>query len=295
MYLGNETVKWTARLGMTAANRFLCRIIGIKRLKTLIATHYHHRQIDLEHPRKLSEKILCLAYDTDTSEWSRLADKWEVRSFVARKQLEDILVPAYGVYDRFDQIDFDRLPDKFVLKATHGCDMNFICTDKSSIDLPRLRSRVNFWLRHNMAYMALEPHYARIPGRILCEKYLETEGEIVDYKFFCCDGTARFVEICSERSKGPYLDLMTLDWEPIPGAIVGAENNPLGLKKPANFGYMIEIANILAQGHPFVRIDLYEVGGQVYFGEMTFTPATGLLFHFSDAFLTEQGKYVTLP
>lgn len=295
MYLGNESLKWAARLGLTYLNKTLLYFMDIRQLKSLNAKYYLKREINLWNPQKLNEKILTLAYTTDTTLWSRMADKYEVRSYVKERGLEDILVPLYGVYDSCNQIDFEALPQKFVLKATHGCDMNFICKDKSAIDHRRLQNRLNFWLRHNMAYMSLEPHYACIPARVLCEKYLETQGEIIDYKFFCCDGKARFVEICTERSKGPYLDLMTLDWSPIPGSIVGAQNNPGGVEKPAGFDRMIEIADTLADGLPFVRVDLYEVDGHVYFGEMTFTPATGVLFHFSDAFLLEQGKYITLP
>lgn len=294
MYLGNEQLKWAVRCTLAAVNKTLSHIINIETLKTWHAGYYLKRDIDLKCPKKLNEKILYLSYHTDTTQWSQLADKYEVRQYVKQKGLEEILVPNYGVYRSFEEIDFERLPEKFVLKATHGCDMNYICTDKSRMNLKEVRKKVNFWLHHNLAYMALEPHYARITPRVLCEKYLENSGDIIDYKFFCCDGQARFVEVCSERAKGPYLDIFTLDWKPWKNVIVGAKNNPNGLQKPQQFERMIEIANKLAEGFPFVRVDLYEIENHIYFGEMTFTPATGVLFHFSDEFLLEQGAYCTI-
>ena len=286
----NEQIRWAVRVVRAAINKGLVSVVGVKKLKILNAKYYLKKEINLEKPEKLNEKILYLAYSTDTRLWSRLADKYEVREYVREKGFEEILVPVYGVYNSFEEIDFGRLPEKFVLKATHGCDMNYICRDKKELDLKKVKKKINFWLKNNLAYISLELHYAKIPPRIMCERFLESEGEIIDYKFFCCNGEVRFIEVCTERSKGPYLDIFMPDWTWRSGVIVGAKNNPDRIEKPKQFDRMKEIAAGLAEGLPFVRVDLYEVNGQVYFGEMTFTPATGVLFHFSEEFLIEQGK-----
>ena len=292
MHMLSKRTKWMVRYGLANVHKMLCPIIGVKRLKQNIAKLRYKREIDLDIPKKLNEKILYMAYNYDTSEWSRLADKYEVRQYVENKGLKEILVPIYGIYESYDEIDLRNLPEKFVLKATHGCDMNYLCKEKAHIVEKELKRQVNFWLNHNLAFISLELHYLNIKPRVICEAFLETgDREIIDYKFFCFHGEVRFVEVCSERSKGPYLDIFTMDWEAKPEAIVGAKNNPNELKKPETFQQMTEIANKLSEGFPFVRVDLYEVEGKVYFGEMTFTPATGLLFHFSEEFLLEQGKY----
>lgn len=271
----------------------LCPLIGEKRLKQYIAKYRYKREIDIDHPQKLNEKILYMAYHYDTREWSKLADKYEVRQYVESKGLGEILVPIYGVYEKYEEIDMEKLPERFVLKATHGCDMNYLCKNKKDIDEKKLKKQINFWLTHSFAYIALELHYARIKPQLICEAYLETENqqEMVDYKFFCCNGNIRFIEVCSERSEGPYLDIFTPDWEYQDGVIVGAKNNPVRPEKPKELEKMITIAKRLSEDFSFVRVDLYEVNRKIYFGEMTFTPATGLLFHFSERFLLKEGKY----
>lgn len=289
-----KRIKWIIRILRSKCNKLCLLIIDVKRLKELNAKYYLGKNINIDNPEKLNEKILFLSYNTDTSLWSRLADKCQVRDYVKEKGLEEILIPSLGIYETYEGICFDSFPEKFVLKATHGCDMNYICRNKKTINQNELRKIIKFWLNNNLAYISLELHYLKIKPRIICERFLETEGEIIDYKFFCCNGKVQFVEVCSERTKGPYLDIFMADWTYRPEAIVGAKNNPKGINKPKNFEQMIKIAEILSENISFVRVDLYEVNEKVYFGEMTFTPATGVLFHFSEEFLMEQGKYLDI-
>ena len=292
MYNGNEYLKWSVRCGLNAANHLLAKCIPVDILKTANARLLQHKRINLKKPTLLNEQILWNAYHTDTSLWSRLSDKYAVRKYVKQRGLEDILVPCYGVYRSVEEIPFEKLPDRFVMKATHGCDMTYICRSKNDIDYRNLKKKLRFWLRHNMAYMSLELHYAQIRHGIICEKLLEdpsdkTGAGLTDYKIFCIDGEARFIEVCSDRKKGPYLDLYDTEWHPIHDALTGACNNPFGVKKPSRLSDMLHDAEILAEGFPVVRVDLYEIDGDIYFGEMTFTPATGTLFHFQDWFLKE--------
>lgn len=289
MHIKSYAIRWIGRLGIAGANRCLAAIIGVERAKVLNAKIYQKRNLDLKHPRKLNEKLLYHYYRSDLKQMARLTDKYEVRNYICQRGQQEILVPLYGIFNRFDEINFETLPEKFVLKATHGCDMNEICKDKSKLNEKTLRKKVNFWMHCNMAYVSLELHYQKIRPRILCEKYLETKDEIIDYKFHCCNGKVMFVLICTERSGGAYLDVYMPDWTHRPEVIIDAENNPNGIKKPEQFEKMIEIAETLAKELAFVRVDLYEVDRKVYFGELTFTPATGVLKNFSDEFQLEVG------
>lgn len=290
MHFKNEKIKWLGRYSLSLINRFLLHFMDVKKLKMLNSKYYLRRNVDLQNPKKLNEKLLCNYYDSDMSLLGCLADKYSVREYVREKGLEEILVPIYGVYQSFDEIDFDVLPNKFMLKATHGCDMNYACLDKSKIDIKGLCKRINFWLRYNFAYMSLELHYAQITPRIICEKYLETKDEIVDYKFHCCNGKVQFVLVCSERSKELLLNVFMPDWTPRQEVLIDTKCNLAGISKPKQLERMIEIAEKLAQGFPFVRVDLYEVDERIYFGELTFTPATGVMPYFNDSFLLEQGE-----
>lgn len=287
-------LRWRVRSFRSNSNKILLRFFSVTKLKELNAKLYYKRNLDLDCPQKLNEKILYLTYHSDTHEWSKLADKYEVRRYVEEKGYKDILVPIFGVYDSYKAINFEQLPQAFVLKATHGCDMNFICKDKEVVNWKKLEKQVEFWLANNWAYIALELHYLRIPPRLICEQFLESSDEIIDYKFFCCNGKLQFIEVCSERSKGPYLDVFMPDWSYRAGVIVGAKNCPKQIKQPEHFEQMKKIAEDLAADFSFVRVDLYEVNEKIYFGEMTFTPATGVLIHFSEEFLIEQGKILDI-
>lgn len=271
-------------------NRRLVGVLGVERTKVLLTRWYKKRAIDLKHPQKLNEKLLSAYYASDMEKLAQLTDKYEVRGFIREKGLENLLVPLYGIYDSVEQIDFDAFPERFVLKATHGCDMNLICVNKGQLSRRAARRKMHFWMRTNLAYMSLELHYAYIRSRILCEQYLETDGDIIDYKFHCHNGTVLFVLVCSERRSGNYRDVFMPDWTHRPEVVVNAKCNPHEIQKPDNYQKMLEIAQILSAEFPFVRVDLYEVQGKVYFGELTFTPATGVLSHFTDAFLLEQGE-----
>lgn len=286
----SDQLKWYFRAALMTLNRGLASVCGVKKAKVLLTKLYKKRLIDLDNPRKLNEKLLASYYQSDLKRLAELTDKYMVREFIQQKGLEDIIVPLYGVYDTFEQINFDKIPKQFVLKATHGCDMNLICTDKAELSLEAVKKKVNFWLHMNLAYMALELHYSYIQPRILCEKNLDTEGGIIDYKFHCHNGQVLFVLVCSERSDGNYRDVFMPDWTPRPEVVVNAKCNPSGIKKPASYERMLEIAKKLSEEFPFVRVDLYEVNGKIYFGELTFTPAAGILEHFSDEFLLEQGE-----
>ena len=211
----------------------------------------------------------------------KCADKYAVRQYVINKEYADTLNDCYGVYDSFDEIDFDSLPNQFVLKMTTACGMNFICKDKSKLDIDKLRGIVDDWY-NNLEYYGLktaEWHYVEINPRLIVEKYLSILGEslsLVDYKFHCFNGKIYHIETLYDRDVRNHnlvCDAYTLDWKRKDVVMPQYQINRRLLPKPQNLEFMKRMAEVLSADFEYVRVDLYEVDGKVFFGELTFTPA----------------------
>ena len=271
------------------------RIAGADRAKALDARLRFKRKMNIRNPRNLAEKIAWLEFNDPDPRKVTCTDKWEVREYVANKGLSDILVPVYGS-PQTSARDFNpaELPDQFVIKATHGCGMNFICDDKSQLNLPKLRRCLQNWLDTTFGVYAFEMHYATIPHRFYIEKYLGDGDAMVDYKFFCYHGKPSFVEVCSNRKSGLRLEIYSMDWHKL-DAITARRHTDAVMDRPQNFDRMKEIAATLSADFTFVRVDLYNVGGKIYFSELTFTPATCVLANFKEDFLRAEGKKLALP
>lgn len=283
--------RWRFRKIILFFNRCISCVAGVEKAKILLTRIYFHRKIDLKNPKKLNEKILWLEYHTDSELRSRLTDKYAVREYVRSRGYEDNLVPMYGMYRSETEIKTADLPQSFVLKATHGCDMTYTCRDQRRINEKYLQKMMKFWLNTNMAYLSLEMHYLPIKPGIICEKYLDTGTEdLIDYKFHCCGGKVRFILVCIQKGRIRYRNVFDVNWEEL-DVVTGARRFPGRITVPERLQEMIRMAEDLAEGIPFVRVDLYLVGDKIYFGEMTFTPATGVLHHFTEEFLTREGQY----
>lgn len=272
----------------------IANIIGAENALKIEAKIRFHKDINLECPKTLSDKICWLEFKTDNSLVVQCSDKYEVRQFVKEKGLEDILVPLVGdVYDDAQKIDFDILPNAFVLKATYGCQMNLICPDKTKLDITKARTIVSRWLKKGFNRNALEPHYGKIKKQVICEEFLEGAESIIDYKIHCLNGNPRFVLVCSERNCGLKLNLYDLDWNRIE-AIRGKHYNDAEIERPSRLNDMIEISRKLAEDFDFVRVDLYQIGEKIYFGELTFTPDGGMLSYYTEEFDYKMGQELQL-
>lgn len=207
-----------------------------------------------------------------------LADKYLVRDWVAEKIGGQYLIPLLGVWDSFDEIDFDSLPNQFVLKTNHGSGTNEIVKNKQKMHYKQVKCRFDDWMQMDFAYTTFfEMHYSDIPRKILAEKYLETDrGELQDYKFLCFDGEPQFCWVDLGRFSDHTRTVFDMQWnlQPWTQANYGISKEPI--PKPKNFEKMVELARVLAQGFSHVRVDLYNVDGTIYFGEMTFTNGSGL-------------------
>lgn len=197
------------------------------------------------------------------------------------------------MYDSVDEIDLAVLPDKFVLKPNHSSGKVLICRDKRKINWIKAADIMRNWLRENYYDLTGEWGYKDIPPKIMCEKLLQ--GEIIDYKFFCFDGIPIIANVIGDRKEGGYHEIwVDLDFE----SLLLTQNSrgfSSRITKPEHWEKMIQIAQILSKEFPFVRVDLYDLGGQVYFGELTFTPANGMDEGLSLAIDRDLGKrYDTL-
>lgn len=254
--------------------------------------HNRHKLPNLRHPKDLSEIWIKRVLDGKIEDIAYLADKYAVREYVIGKGLENTLTPLIAVYESADDIDFDKLPDRFALKANYGAGKNIICTDKSKLDFEQCREKVRVWLKPG-AYSMAERHYNLIPKKFVCEEFIDdgTGGFPVDYKFMCIHGKVYCILGVGgrEAGHGSYLPY-TLDWKPIPEYYRGESTAHEPLPRPANLEEMIKTAEKLAEGIDLVRVDLYSNGSRIWFGEMTLTPA-GCIFHrWTQKALDEMGE-----
>ncbi|WP_428378271.1 ATP-grasp fold amidoligase family protein [Olsenella sp. Marseille-QA0557] len=257
--------------------------------------HFRYgRRLDLVNPQTLADKISWLELNGDRETMARLTDKFEVRGYVAEKGLSDALIPLCGgPWTSADDINVDALPHQFVLKATHGCEMNYICRDKSTLNVDDMVTHAQRWLASDYSRACVEPHYKLIPHRIYAERYIGGMDGVIDYKFHCLNGVPSFVLTCSNREKSLKLNLYDLDWNAIEG-LQGSMKNAAGIARPSALSEMVDMARTLSSDFDFVRVDLYERGGKVYFGELTFSPAVGVLPYFTDEFIKRWGEVLQI-
>lgn len=251
---------------------------------------------NFENPKSFNEKLQWLKLNWHDPLATICADKFTVRNYVKEKGLEHILPKLYGVYEKVSDIDFDNLPNKFVLKASHGSGMTIICRDKSKLNVNIAKKKLKRWLKLNYYYLNGEWVYKDCKPRIICEKLIESEDKRPpkDYKFFCFNGKPEFLFVASDRGIATKFDFFTCEWEHIP-VKQHYPNSEILPEKPKRFAEMLKISEKLAEGFPHVRIDLYNENGKIIFGEMTF-------FHFSGTqpfepvkYDFEFGKYIKLP
>lgn len=252
-------------------------------------------RLDLDNPKTFNQKIQWLKLYDSTPLKTKLADKYEVRSWVKETIGEEYLIPLLGVWDRFEDIDFNTLPNQFVLKANHGCGWNIIVQDKQKFDIEDARKKFRLWMGKNYAYQGFELHYKDIVPKIIAEQYMEEfKGQLNDYKFICTDGRIRYIWVDTDRYGDHRRTVFNTDWEKQNFRI----NYPLAedhILKPDNFDKMKELATILCDGFALARIDFYNVQGKIYFGEITFTPENGKMKFDPSRYDEILGDMINLP
>jgi len=254
-------------------------------------------KLDLTNPKTYNEKIQWMKLYDRTPIKTKLADKYEVREWVSDHIGDEYLIPLLGVWNSFDEINFDELPDQFVLKCTHGSSWNMVVTDKSALDYSLAKSNFDRWLSMNFAFYAgFELQYKDIQPRIVAEQYLENDGtNLNDTKFWCFNSKPEYVQCVADRSTGPRDAFFDPSWNRLP-FITTHKRNPEEVPKPENLDKMLHIAEDLSQGFHFVRVDLYALNsGEIKFGEMTFTPTSGVCKWDPPEYNLIVGQRITLP
>ena len=254
--------------------------------------------LDLEHPKTYNEKLQWLKLHDRKPLYTQLVDKLAVKDYIAEKLGPEYVVPVIGgPWDSADEIDFDALPDQFVLKCTHDSGGVVICKDKSAFDREAAKAKLAKSLGRNFYWAAREWPYKNVKPRVFAERYLEDEsGELRDYKFFTFDGTVRALFIATDRSRAEEtkFDFFDSEFRHLPFTN-GHPNAPVLPEKPRCFDQMKELAAKLGTGLPQVRIDFYEVNGRVYFGEMTLSHWSGLCPYDPPEWDEIFGSWIHLP
>lgn len=241
---------------------------------------------NLKNPKTYNEKLNWLKLHDKNPIYTRIVDKFEAKEYVKNIIGDQYIIPTLGVWDNFDDIDFDELPQQFVLKCTHDSEGLVIVKDKDKLDKKMAKNKIESALKQNFFYIGREWPYKNVKPRIIAEKYMEDhiDGELRDYKFFCFDGEPKAMFVASDRAsdnvKFDYFDL-NFNHLDIKQKYPHAEQP---LRKPVTFEKMIELSKVLSKGFPHVRVDFYEVDGQLYFGELTF-------YHFSGFMPFEPNKW----
>lgn len=262
------------------------------------------KKLDLEHPLMYSEKLQWLKLYDRRPEYTVMVDKVKAKEYVASVIGKEYIIPTLGVWDNPDRIDFDSLPNRFVLKCNHNSGLGmYICKDKSKLNIDEVKEGLREGLKQDFYVGGREWPYKDVPRLILAEEFLDPgpdskhEGGLQDYKFFCFDGQVKALFIAKDRDKGPHstkFDFFDEKFNHLPFTN-GHPNAEIMPEKPRMFEEMKMLAAKLSKGIPHVRIDFYEVNGHVYFGEMTFFHWSGFTPFVPEEWDYKFGEWLSLP
>lgn len=263
-----------------------------------------HKDINWEKPKNLIEKIYWLQLNTDTSLWTLCADKYRVREFVSERGCGETLNKLYGKWDNANDIDFDSLPQSFVLKINNSCGQIIIVKNKEELDYGDTRRKLNLWLKSDYGYDGAQLHYTRIKPCIIAEELLindkKDNSSLIDYKIWCFDGIPECILVASQRTWNDNgidkysLSMYDTDWNNISSKALnnsGKHFDGADIERPKSLESMLEYAKILSAGFPEVRVDFYEIKDKPVFGELTFTTGYG---SYKEEFYEYLGSKVTL-
>jgi hypothetical protein len=260
--------------------------------------HWLHKFPNLRNPQTFNEKLLWLKIYDHNPDYIPLVDKYEVKRIIGKKIGEGHIIPTLGIWDSVDAIGFDSLPNQFVLKCTHDSGSALICKDKSIFDVVAAQGKLSSHLKRNFYYYGYEWPYKYVKPRIIAEKYLQDKsGELRDYKFFCFSGKVKLFKIDFDRflkHRANYYDAASKQILPF-GEVVCPPDYGKTLEMPEGLDQMIDLAGKLSTGYPFLRVDFYSVDSCIYFGELTFFPASGIGRFTSEEWDYKMGSWIELP
>lgn len=254
-------------------------------------------KLNLKDPTNINEKIQWLILNEYGEDEGNLTDKVLVKKILAEKGFEKYIIKTINVYNDVNEINIENLPSRFVLKTNNGCGNIIVCRNKELLDMRKTKNILNKALNENFAKKNLEYHYSFIKPKILCEELLDDKSgkNPLDYKFYCFNGYVHCVLVCTDRIDENNKNICYYDtkWKKL-DYVKEEYKNDQEISKPENFEEMLTLASKLSVGHKFVRVDLYNIRGKIYFGELTFTPACGMIYNLNSKALDELGAYIKL-
>lgn len=255
--------------------------------------------LNLKNPKTFNEKLQWLKLHDRKSIYTTMVDKYAVKKYVADIIGEEYIIPTLGVWDRFGDIDFDTLPNQFVLKCTHDSGGLVIVKDKRSFDRGTAKKKIEDCLKNNFYYMGREWPYKNVKPRIIAEKYMEdtVTSELNDYKIHSFNGDPKVILVCKDRFSelGLTEDFFDENWVHLEVKKEKKANSSTPIERPKELDEMLELSRKLSKGIPFLRTDFYSIEGKTYFGELTFYPASGIEKYLPESFARQLGDWLVLP
>lgn len=271
-----------AQLFLSRLVRHCCTALPDAAYLRLLYFAERSRLLNLRNPMLFQEKIQWLKLHNRDKRFTTMVDKIAVKDYVARAIGQKYVIPTIGIWNSFDEIDFNSLPEKFVLKTSHGGGSMgvVVCSERSKLDLAHAKRMLEASLRADIYRTYREWPYRDVPRRILAEEFIEMPGkdELSDYKIFCFNGVPKYIQLIQDRHSGETIDFYDTDWHRLPfiGLNPKAHHAAEDAPRPEGLDEMLQIAAKLSSGIPFLRVDLYNIAGRILFGELTFFPASGL-------------------
>ena len=254
------------------------------------------KSLNLKNPKTFNEKLQWLKLYDRNPLYTKLVDKYEVKDYVANIIGKEHVIPTIGVYDSFDDINFEKLPKQFIIKCTHDSGGLVIVKDKNKLDIEKTKKKINKSLKKNYYYCGREWPYKNVKPRIIIEKYMEDNKtkELRDYKFFCFNGIPKFMFLATDRQKNQTkFNFYDMNFNLLPFT-QGHPNDLRKISKPEKFDEMVALSKKLSVNIPHVRVDFYEINGKVYFGEMTFYHYSGFTKFDPEEWDEKFGNYIVI-
>ena len=292
-----DCLKNPRRIGLGLTTRFF-KWLPDKMYLELLYFFKLGKKLDLKDPKTFTAKLQWLKLYNRHPEYTKMVDKYEVKNYVSEILGKDYIIPTLGVWDNFSDINFDKLPSKFVLKTTHGGGSVgiVICKDKALLDMDNARKNIEESFKLDIYRLFREWPYKNVPKRIIAEQYMEDDsGELRDYKFYCFDGEPKVMLLASNRFSNHNFNYFDMHFNKLPISSRDGKASDEDIKKPENFEEMIEISRKLSKDFPHVRVDLYSCNHRVYFGELTFFDGSGYDDMESEEWDLIFGSWLQLP
>lgn len=273
-------------------------IIGDEKYLKILYKLVFDKDLDLINPQTFNEKIQWLKINDRKEIYTKMVDKYEAKNYVADVIGKEYIIPTIGIYNKLSDIDLSKLPDKFVMKCTHDSGGLIICKDKKQLNFNKEKKKIAKSLKRKFYYSGREWPYKNVKPRIIVEKYMEESDkkELKDYKLFCFNGIPQIVLVCSERysSENMCETWFDMNWNLI-DVVESGHRIDTTISKPKKFKEMIALSKKLSKGIPFIRVDWYEIKGKLYFGELTFYPASGFEKFEPEEWNYKMGEMLELP